>query len=229
MSTEPLPQALHRDYFAGMNYYALAQSALHAECPDPDVRLTTDVKEVTENSAHIFCELLYTATAGTFFAAKLWKLYGAPWAIAPYAYLWLCQVGEPCHCELRFTPRNQRQEGRTSWRVRHFRPPWRGAGFIMGSIKKENHHTQQEGNVAWSSSAGTQNLGGGAGCFGQAPQSVPIVWGSPGLVENSLTQGAGVLWFLASQVLFHGRALPLRRCRSSTHNVTFVRASFRRR
>eukprot|EP00668_Euglena_longa_P010985 GGOE01013329.1.p1 GENE.GGOE01013329.1~~GGOE01013329.1.p1 ORF type:complete len:1363 (+),score=510.34 GGOE01013329.1:29-4090(+) len=87
-----LTEALHKDYFAGMNYYALAQSALHEECPDPDVRLTADVKEVTENSAHIFCDLLYTATAGTFFAGKLWSLYGMPWAVAPYAYLWLCQA-----------------------------------------------------------------------------------------------------------------------------------------
>ena len=65
---------------------------LGGDCPDPDSRIVNDVKEVADNAATIFCELLYTLTAGTFFVVKIWRLYGAGLALAPYIYLWIGQV-----------------------------------------------------------------------------------------------------------------------------------------
>mmetsp|Transcript_17915 Transcript_17915/g.50472 ORF Transcript_17915/g.50472 Transcript_17915/m.50472 type:complete len:1265 (+) Transcript_17915:174-3968(+) len=88
---EKLTAILSRMYFRNMNYYALSQGASGmsgSTIADPAERITSDVKEVTEQMSLVLCEGLYTLTTGGFFAYKLGRLYGLRFALAPYAYLW---------------------------------------------------------------------------------------------------------------------------------------------
>lgn len=58
-------------------YYHVAQASTTGEgIPDPDERITADTKMVTKEMAMVFCQGMYTATAGAFFAFKLGQLYG---------------------------------------------------------------------------------------------------------------------------------------------------------
>eukprot|EP00510_Aplanochytrium_minuta_P005739 CAMPEP_0184010874 /NCGR_PEP_ID=MMETSP0954-20121128/3484_1 /TAXON_ID=627963 /ORGANISM="Aplanochytrium sp, Strain PBS07" /LENGTH=227 /DNA_ID=CAMNT_0026290569 /DNA_START=24 /DNA_END=704 /DNA_ORIENTATION=+ len=76
-----LTKMLHQKYFSNSNYYAVAQGGAiggQVNIKDPDERIVSDVKDVADQMSLVFCEGLYTATAGGFFAFKL----------APYVYLW---------------------------------------------------------------------------------------------------------------------------------------------
>ena len=86
---EKLTHLMHSLYFRNMSYYHIAQkSAIGEGITDPDERITADAKVVAREMSLVFCEGLYTATAGVFFSLKLAQLYGARYAIGPYVYLW---------------------------------------------------------------------------------------------------------------------------------------------
>ena len=86
---EKLTHLMHSAYFKDMSYYHIAQkSAIGEGITDPDERITADCKVVARQMSLVFCEGLYTATAGVFFSLKLAQLYGARYAIGPYVYLW---------------------------------------------------------------------------------------------------------------------------------------------
>lgn len=84
-----LTAKVHRMYFSEMAYYHIAQNAaINSGICDADDRITDDIKLVSNEMAHVFCEGLYAMTAGGFFAWKLGQLYGGRYAVAPYIYLW---------------------------------------------------------------------------------------------------------------------------------------------
>ena len=56
-------------------------------CVYVDVRIVGDVEEVATKLSQVFCEGLYTSTAGLFFSIKLATLYGVKYMVAPYLYL----------------------------------------------------------------------------------------------------------------------------------------------
>eukprot|EP00039_Didymoeca_costata_P029327 m.24190 g.24190 ORF g.24190 m.24190 type:complete len:1249 (-) comp7584_c0_seq1:100-3846(-) len=87
---QKLTSYMHSLYFKDMAYYHVAQVSATSDqgISDPDERITSDVKIVSHQMAKLFCEGVYTATAGVFFSAKLASLYGTQFAVAPYVYLW---------------------------------------------------------------------------------------------------------------------------------------------
>ena len=81
----PLPSS-------NMNYYHLAQGAASNEAgsiKDPANTITEDAKSVTTQLSLALCEALYSASAGSYFAWRLGRLYGARFAFAPFGYLWV--------------------------------------------------------------------------------------------------------------------------------------------
>lgn len=87
---EKLVNLVHTSYFKASTYYAIAQGGAEdgkVEIPDPDERISSDISQVANQMSLVFCEALYTSTAGVFFAYKLGRLYGLRYALAPYIYI----------------------------------------------------------------------------------------------------------------------------------------------
>ena len=54
---------------------------------DADTRITNDANVVVNGFAKMFAELMFSTTAGVFYTANIWRVFGFRFACVPYAYL----------------------------------------------------------------------------------------------------------------------------------------------